>query len=1169
MKSFYKYLICFVLGIILSLILSLIFKKDLFEGVVTIPVLNLRPTRQEYEDRVKHNAGVKWIDDGCWRCGNLIPARSEEKARAVNATRRKNLVLTNADETIPEYYIFKKNNTYGHGDDWEIYNAYELTMNALETDLGCSTKGDLDDAGWISPEQVAADQETYIDDDDRCNEVGDTPNYAAPYLVNAGPRDWPHNLTGPLGLESPYRYQVGGQGESAFSAAPDMALLDNFYCSSGGGNIATSGAAGNGRHPYDGMSISVRPYGPGSGYVSTLEDIDESLVDSWGNESKWNSWLASGSTTACWQACSDDPNCVAVGTTYYYPANWRDIRDSANHGMNSMSHCKYWNNETFQELNECIPLPDNARWAVNWNHANTFRFGIKLPKLRKMCGSNYIVPENGYYREIYKVYDIDDNYQVRSGRPIDLPNENLIVRNNPAGSDPSEHIKCFKCPDGTQPKAPPMAQPGEVQDKSEQKICQPCPYPTAGENGFCNNICLTKDHPTVDLPYGALQEDGSYIYTVNGVGSEYKLGLNGEKPEPESSNPLSQTIFNNRQWNANPQRAIETNHIFQVSDKKFCVAAAHDTAGNKCDVGKISPSPSEDCSSCLPHGEWTPSDPIELRGHANLNQQKCVACPNGIYNAASQSCQKCTGNKIPNPDHSSCENCEEGQIAMNYNTVCKNPNCILPQRPGNYDLSDIDNNDLIKDNFTANNKVKCNPGYKGIPNAKPCDTYGGEIILDGCYDESNFNTKSKCGDFKDSPVDLTRKCSEINKTVLENKICDTPEKCVSLNYCCSGDIPNDIQELSSEIYYSDSFEVSNLQKDEFNSRYATVDGNIKSLQTALDSGSFSEAELNRIELKSEILDLFNSADGKYHNKEKFEENWIGGGGGQEEMASNVWERIINTINSNRSEEDKIEYTGDLSSLSEEDIKLLLINLDKPIKNDDGSFKYPTETCSDTSITDEIQCTNIPTNTWTQTGLSPLDLFLYDDPGKSNEYDPEKWIEYLNKNCYSSGTGEPVDAGYFRNDNSDSSHAGAQTLQSCKEICNNNPECNCIVHNPNVGARIIDGERVVGPPSAYDIRELVALSLGLPSPRGLSDSARNSVARSYRGYVPIKDNQLGRCFLRKNCIVDNCESLKLQESRVGRSYVNDETGAAASSSLYNTYTYDNSEGITASQLEALL
>ena len=59
---------------------------------------------------------------------------------------------------------------------------------------------------------------------------------------------------------------------------------------------------------------------------------------------------------------------------------------------------------------------------------------------------------------------------------------------------------------------------------------------------------------------------------------------------------------------------------------------------------------------------------------------------------------------------------------------------------------------------------------------------------------------------------------------------------------------------------------------------------------------------------------------------------------------------------------------------------MLINLDKPIKNDDGSFKYPIGTCSDTSIKEESACTG--DQTWTTSGLSPLDIFLHNSEGIS-------------------------------------------------------------------------------------------------------------------------------------------------------------------------------------------
>ena len=63
--------------------------------------------------------------------------------------------------------------------------------------------------------------------------------------------------------------------------------------------------------------------------------------------------------------------------------------------------------------------------------------------------------------------------------------------------DLSKNSKCFKCPDGTQPKAPPY--PGD--SESRQNICQPCPYPTVGEGGFCNHNCLMPGDPDVQLQF--------------------------------------------------------------------------------------------------------------------------------------------------------------------------------------------------------------------------------------------------------------------------------------------------------------------------------------------------------------------------------------------------------------------------------------------------------------------------------------------------------------------------------------------------------------------------------------------------------------------------------------------------------------------------------------------
>jgi len=110
------------------------------------------------------------------------------------------------------------------------------------------------------------------------------------------------------------------------------------------------------------------------------------------------------------------------------------------------------------------------------------------------------------------------------------------------------------------------------------------------------------------------------------------------------------------------------------------------------------------------------------------------------------------------------------------------------------------------------------------------------------------------------------------------------------------------------------------------------------------------------------------------------------------MANDVWVRMINTINSYKNESDS-QYTMHDTIEDIEDIKriikLFLINLDKPIPEfsycSDSSITDQTNcvvgdntwangVCSDPSITDETECIN-NNRMW---GLSPLDIFLYDD-----------------------------------------------------------------------------------------------------------------------------------------------------------------------------------------------
>ena len=125
------------------------------------------------------------------------------------------------------------------------------------------------------------------------------------------------------------------------------------------------------------------------------------------------------------------------------------------------------------------------------------------------------------------------------------------------------------------------------------------------------------------------------------------------------------------------------------------------------------------------------------------------------------------------------------------------------------------------------------------------------------------------------------------------------------------------------------------------------------------------------EITQELSDpnVISNIQGNFGNEILFTENWIGEGGGQEEMANDVWKRLINRFNNIKGNND----LNDLTNMTEDDLKKMLINLDKPIKGEDGEIVFPA--CSDPSITDETECIN-NNRMW---GLSPLDIFLYNDP----------------------------------------------------------------------------------------------------------------------------------------------------------------------------------------------
>ena len=201
------------------------------------------------------------------------------------------------------------------------------------------------------------------------------------------------------------------------------------------------------------------------------------------------------------------------------------------------------------------------------------------------------------------------------------------------------------------------------------------------------------------------------------------------------------------------------------------------------------------------------------------------------------------------------------------------------------------------------------------------------MILTGCYSDADVDSADGiCGDYNDN-FDLIDRCNDIGKSVLEGKKCSGIE-CVNLNHCCSSDIPDDTLNFFNDIYYKEGVDIS-------------------------EQTSWSD-----INLKPGVVGAFKTA---FNTKDNFENNWIGEGGGEQELVSDVWKRLIRTVNSYLTDSsEQITEDTDLSTLSDEEIEeyiqKFLFNLDKPIRNTDETFKYPQG----------------------DSGLSPLDLFLYND-----------------------------------------------------------------------------------------------------------------------------------------------------------------------------------------------
>ena len=227
-----------------------------------------------------------------------------------------------------------------------------------------------------------------------------------------------------------------------------------------------------------------------------------------------------------------------------------------------------------------------------------------------------------------------------------------------------------------------------------------------------------------------------------------------------------------------------------------------------------------------------------------------------------------------------------------------------------------------------------------------------KYTLPSCYDKRIFNDNNTCGEISEviyladqapggdqSPLmenvknSMRNQCSELNKTLLENKKC-TLSQCVSPDYCCSIDTPDSVEDLFNEILSTDTY---------YDTEYININHYLNDIQTShTDEDKIQTIQLNANIIKN-IKDNFGSED-------LFTKNWIGVGGGQEEMASDIWKRLINRINNINGNND----LTDLTNMTEDDLKIMLINLDKPIKDATASFVYPTP----------------------YGGLSPLDIFLY-------------------------------------------------------------------------------------------------------------------------------------------------------------------------------------------------
>ena len=331
------------------------------------------------------------------------------------------------------------------------------------------------------------------------------------------------------------------------------------------------------------------------------------------------------------------------------------------------------------------------------------------------------------------------------------------------------------------------------------------------------------------------------------------------------------------------------------------------------------------------------------------------------------------------------------------------PSCfskISAKEDGKLHIKEITEHDLTEDNFHVD--VECESEYINFFNAQPCKNQGSleprvislpspvpsypspsqypgfnlqtltginwevplypqplkEYILPICYEKSIFHYDNTCGEFaSQDKVLMHEQCSKLNKTLLENKKC-TLSQCISPDYCCSMDTPDSVEDLFNEI----------LSTDTSNEDYQTVseylNGTFDYLNDKSNTDEEKTARLQKIQLNDNDNDndndnIIEKIKSNFGSEDLFTKNWIGSGGGQEEMASDIWKRLINRINNINGNND----LTDLTNMTDDDLKIMLINLDKPIKDEFGNFAYPT---GDQGGDDAYL------------GLSPLDIFLYDD-----------------------------------------------------------------------------------------------------------------------------------------------------------------------------------------------